>query len=90
MLYFKKKQFESLSNIELTLFELKKHFKVSVYIHLANSQESVESDVGKRRLSGPLRLSLLSTTKSEGNIEPTFIIQERQKNENYQITHSSP
>ena len=26
---------------------------------------------GKRRLSGPLRLSLLST-KSEGNINPTF------------------
>ena len=46
--------------------------------------------IGKRRLSGPLRLSLLSTTKSEGNIEPTLIIQERQKNGNYQITHSSP
>ena len=37
--------------------------------------------VGKRRLSGPLRLSLLSTTKSEGNKEPTLIIQERQKME---------
>ena len=47
--------------------------------------------VGKRRLSGPLRLSLLLTTKSEGNIKPTLIIQGRQKKKkNYQITHSSP
>ena len=35
--------------------------------------------VGKRCLSGPLRLSLLSTTKSQGNIKPTLIIQGRQK-----------
>ena len=38
-------------------------------------------NVGKQRLSGPLRLSLLSTTKFEGNIKPTLIIQGCQKNE---------